>query len=98
MYQRHIVGLRAFALALILAFANLAVAQSEVADAAMQRDKDLVRQLLQQGFEVNIGQADGATALHWAAYYGDVGLAEMLLEAGADISADILNVSSQMCL
>ncbi len=98
MYRRHIVGFRTYALALILASANLAFAQSDVADAAMQRDNASVRQLLQNGFNVNVGQADGATALHWAAYHGDADLAELLLEAGADLTAANRNGSTPMWL
>jgi uncharacterized protein len=79
--------LRIGVLAVLLASANLAVAQSEVADAAMRRDNAEVRRLVQASADVNLRQADGATALHWAAYYGDAGLALLLLEAGADASA-----------
>jgi ankyrin repeat protein len=81
------VRIRIAALALILAPAGVAVADSPVADAAMQRDEAQVRRLLQDGADVNFAQADGATALHWAAYHGDADLAKLLLEAGADPSA-----------
>ena len=86
------------ALALILASANLAFAQSEVADAAMRRDNAAVRSLVQEGANVNAAQADGATALHWAAYHGNAALAELLLEAGADASAANRNGSTPMWL
>jgi ankyrin repeat protein len=81
------VGIRTVALTLLLATSNFAAAQSEVADAAMNRDTEAVRRLLQDGADVNAGQADGATALHWAAYRGDAVLADLLLDAGADPSA-----------
>ncbi len=90
--------LRALALALAVASANFAVAQSDVADAAMQRDNAAVSQLLKDGFEVNSAQADGATALHWAAYHGDVELAELLLKAGAAPAAANRNGSTAMWL
>lgn len=64
-----------------------AVAPAPVADAAMRRDADAVRRLLQAGADVNAAQADGATALHWAAYHGDAGLAKLLLQAGANPAA-----------
>lgn len=83
---------------LLLAFVNITVAQSEIADAAMQRDSELVRALLQEGSDVNSSQSDGATALHWAAYYGDADLAELLLDAGADHSAANRNGSTPMWL
>lgn len=96
--SRRMAGMRIVALALTLAFANSAVAQSEVADAAMQRENEEVRRLVQDGADVNSGQADGATALHWAAYHGDAELAELLLEAGADPSAANRNGSTPLWL
>jgi len=89
---------RAVALALIFASAHSALAQTEVADAAMRRNNAEVRRLVQDGAEVNFAQADGATALHWAAYHGDVGLALLLLEAGADVAAANRNGSTPMWL
>ena len=88
----------ALGLALMLAYASGAVAQSDVADAAMQRDDAKVRSLLQEGADVNGAQADGATALHWAAYYGDAELAKVLLKAGADVSAANRDGSTPMWL
>ena len=80
-------AVRTLALALLLAHASLAFAQSPVADAAMQRNTEEVSRLLKDGADVNLAQSDGATALHWAAYHGDADLAKRLLEAGADPSA-----------
>jgi uncharacterized protein len=91
-------GIRTVALALTLAFANVAVAESLVADAAMERKTEEVRRLVQAGADVNFRQADGATALHWATYHGDAGLAELLLEAGADASAANRNGSTPLWL
>ncbi|MBN1239615.1 MAG: ankyrin repeat domain-containing protein [Gammaproteobacteria bacterium] len=91
-------GVGAIALAAMLAAANVAVAQSDVADAAMQRDNEAVRRLLQDGADASMPQADGATALHWAAYHGDVALAELLLAAGADASAANRNGSTPLWL
>jgi uncharacterized protein len=85
-------------LAFTLALPNVAGAQSSVADAAMQRDQAQVRQLVADGANVNAGQADGATALHWAAYHGDASLAALLLDAGADASATNRNGSTPMWL
>jgi len=104
MEQRSIVGNRrriwragTVALALLLAF-DFAAASSEVADAAMQRDRAAVQRLLEDGANVNSAQADGATALHWAAYHGDADLARLLLAAGADPSAANRNGSTPMWL
>lgn len=91
-------GLGAVALVWVLASADFAAAQPSVADVAMQRGTDAVRSLLEDGADVNARQADGATALHWAAYRGDASLAELLLEAGADASAANRNGSTPMWL
>ncbi len=78
------VVIKALSLALITAAANMAMAQSDLADAAMQRNSEAVRRLLKDGADVNAVQADGATALQWAAYHGDTDMAAQLLKAGAD--------------
>ena len=60
---------------------------SPVADAAQAGDRDAVRSLLKQAADVNASQADGMTALHWAAMRNDASLAETLLYAGASVKA-----------
>jgi len=60
---------------------------SPVADAASRGDINAVRALLKQGADVNTPRADGMTALHWAAERGDAAMAEMLIYAGANVSA-----------
>ena len=60
---------------------------SPVADAAMRRETDAVRALLAKGADVNAPQADGMTALHWAAQSGDVSLTAVLLGAGANVKS-----------
>src|ERR1700724_1803760 len=62
-------------------------ASSAVADAAMNGDKALLRKLLQEKTSVNAPQADGATALHWAAYRADPEMADLLIAAGANVKA-----------
>jgi uncharacterized protein len=91
-------AVRTVAVALMLASANLAVADALVADAAMRRDSAEVRRLVQDGADVNSAQADGATALHWAAYHGDVDLAGLLLKAGANVAAANREGSTPMWL
>jgi ankyrin repeat protein len=65
----------------------IAAVRSEVADAAMQRNKPAVRALLQQNADVNAPQIDGTTALHWAVEADDLELTDLLIHAGAHVSA-----------
>ncbi|MGH7506469.1 MAG: ankyrin repeat domain-containing protein, partial [Longimicrobiales bacterium] len=77
-------------LAGILGLSLLAAAtppESPVADAAMRGDVDAVRSLLKQGADVNAPHGDGMTALHWAAENGDPSLADILIDARADLEA-----------
>ncbi len=48
---------------------------------------EAVRALLKQHVDVNAPEADGTTALHWAAHFGDLDLVEALLKEGANVSA-----------
>ena len=65
-----------------------------VADAAMRQDKAAVRALLKQRMDVNAAQADGTTALQWAAHFDDVETADLLLRAGASVkTANIFGVT-----
>jgi uncharacterized protein len=64
-----------------------AAVRSEVADAAMQRNKPAVRTLLLQKADVNAPQIDGTTALHWAVEADDLELTDLLIRAGANVSA-----------
>src|SRR6478735_8071876 len=73
---------------MVLAVASLsAAARSDVADAAMVGDRAAVQALLAQHADVNVAQADGATALHWAAYRQDPETASLLIRAGANVKA-----------
>ena len=60
---------------------------SPLADAAMKGDTAAVKQLLKDGADIGVPQGDGMTALHWAAERGDAELAQMLIVAGANVSA-----------
>ena len=70
---------------LMLAPTGVRAATSDVADAVMRGDSAAVRRLLTQKADVNAPQADGATALHWAAYQEDVAAVDLLLKAGAAV-------------
>ncbi|PYR84163.1 MAG: hypothetical protein DMG19_17400 [Acidobacteria bacterium] len=60
---------------------------SDVADAAMNKNAAAVRALIQQKANVNAPQADGTTALHWAARWDDLDMAAVLIQAGANSQA-----------
>lgn len=75
----------------ILLCASFAVsgyaADSAVADAVQNRDMATLQTLLQQHAPVNAAQADGTTALEWAAHWNDSETLGILLKAGADPKA-----------
>lgn len=83
MRRRITVGALAALTAVVLSAAVMAPDDTPVADAVMRGDSAQVRTLIQQGMDVNAAQADGMTALHWAASRGDAATARMLLFAGA---------------
>ena len=56
-------------------------------DAVKKQDLQAVRTLLKQKAGINATEADGFTALHWAAQRNDVQLVELLLGAGANAKA-----------
>jgi uncharacterized protein len=58
---------------------------SPVADAAMSGDHAALRSLLAKKADVNAPQADGATAIQWAAYKNDLEIADLLIRAGANV-------------
>src|SRR5213594_806392 len=60
---------------------------SDAADAAMNKNAAAVRALIQQKANVNAPQADGTTALHWAARWDDLDMAAVLIQAGANSQA-----------
>ena len=64
-----------------------ATVDAPVADAARRGDAEAVRTLLERGVDVQTAQADGMTALHWAAMRSDLELAETLIYAGANLDA-----------
>lgn len=55
--------------------------------AAKQQDWQAVASLVKEGVDVNARQGDGATALHWAAYWSHEATADVLLHAGAKVDA-----------
>ena len=53
----------------------------------MNGDLEKVRALLELSADVNLAHGDGKTALHWAAGNGDKTLAELLIQAGANLES-----------
>jgi hypothetical protein len=82
-------ALRAFSALVVVLVATvwLQAGPMIIADAAQSRDLAAVKKLLKEGADVNAAQGDGMTALHWAALNGDAEIAQMLLYAGANVSA-----------
>ena len=80
-------GITLCGVALAFSFVAFGAASSPIADAAMQGDRTAVRSLIAQKADVNAPQADGATALQWAAYNNDLETADMLIAAGANVKA-----------
>ncbi len=81
---------RRFGIAAALVCTSLSVphaADQPLADAARRADWGAVRALVEQGADVTARQGDGATALHWAAYWNATELAGLLIDAGADVNA-----------
>ena len=75
------------ALVLALASATAVAAEAPLLAAARRDDAERVAALIKGHADVNVRQADGATALHWAAHHDDLPVASMLLKAGARAGA-----------
>jgi len=86
MHMKRLLSVQ-FLIAVLLTAALGAQSTSPLADAAMRGDTAAVKSLIKQGLDVGAAQGDGMTALHWAAERGDAELAEVLVFAGANVSA-----------
>ena len=62
-------------------------AEPSLADAAERQSWPTVEKLVRESDAVNSAQADGMTALHWAAWHDETRIARLLLQAGADADA-----------
>jgi uncharacterized protein len=76
-----------WAIALMLAAAPSASADTRLVDAARKRDAQTVAALIKQRADVNAAEPDGGTALHWAAHWDDVETARLLIAAKANVNA-----------
>ena len=69
-------------------------AETPLVQAVKSGDLQAVRALISRNVDVNERAADGATPLHWAAYYEHLAAADLLLRAGAQPdSVNALNVT-----
>ena len=76
--------LQVVAIGCLAGMTSLLAAESPLIDAVKQRDAQAVATLLKQKVNVNAAEADGFTALHWAAQRNDTQLVDLLLAAGAN--------------
>jgi ankyrin repeat protein len=81
--------IRRWCMVMLLAAASLAAGGNDLrlVEAVKKQDKEGVHRLLAQKVDVNAPQADGATALHWAAHWDDLDTADLLIRAGANVNA-----------
>jgi ankyrin repeat protein len=77
----------AASIAALLASTAMQPAAANVAAAARNADIEQVRKLIAAGSDVNATEADGTSALLWAAHQGAPDLVKLLLDAGADPNA-----------
>ncbi len=66
-----------------------AAADLRLVESVKNGDRTAVRSLLKQKVDVNAAEADGTTALHWAAFNDDLETARLLIQAGADAKAKV---------
>jgi uncharacterized protein len=62
-------------------------ADLRMVEAARTQDHATIQTLLREHADVNARQGDGATALHWAAYWDDPVMVDLLIGAGANVNA-----------
>ena len=84
MKRRGVLGL-----GVVLAVVSTAAAGDDLrlVEAVKHQNAAATRLLLQQDLDVNTAQADGVTALHWAAHWNDHDTAGRLIGAGVNVNA-----------
>jgi ankyrin repeat protein len=85
--RRVLHGALASSIAALLATAAWQSASASVVSATRDADVAEVRKLIAAGSDVNAPEADGTSALLWAAHQGSPELVSMLLDAGANPNA-----------
>lgn len=84
----------ALLLALTFASPSDCLADDQLALAAKRDDTIAVKALLKRKVRPDVAQPDGATALHWAAHWDNLEMAEALIGAGAPVNvANALGVT-----
>ena len=86
MVWRRCIGLAA-GVALVAAASPAAAADARLVDAVKRADQSAVRALIAEPVDPDAPQADGSTPLHWAVHHGHTGIAALLIEAGASVTA-----------
>ena len=66
---------------------SISAAGSPLIEAVKKQDVQAIRTLLTQKVDINAAEADGFTALHWAAQRNDLPLVDLLIGAGANAKA-----------
>src|SRR5690348_6663893 len=86
--KTHGLRLCVFATGFVVLTVGLSAAERPpLLEAAKNDARDVVRSLVAKHVDVNATEADGTTALHWAAYHNDVEAADLLIRAGAKVNA-----------
>ena len=77
-----------FLIAMVMGVASVSAdGASPVVDAVKSGRIDAVRALLAKRVDPNAPEADGTTALHWAAHHDSLAAADLLIKAGANVRA-----------
>ncbi len=77
----------AVVLALLAGAAPSAAPDARLVDAVRRADEAAVRALLAERVDPDTAEADGSTPLHWAVHHDQLGIAELLIRAGARATA-----------
>lgn len=88
--NKKMIGLAVILVLCIGIFVTAEVSKKETSsalfDAVINDDADALRQILDEGANVNARNKDGQTALIEAAYYGNADIVKLLISAGADVN------------